>query len=214
MFTGIMEELGKIQSISSTKDGTHLEIAANIVLEGTKLGDSIAVNGVCLTVTAIKKEGFVAFVMAESLRCTNLVDLKQGDSVHLERAMAANGRFGGHIVTGHIDGQGVLRSKKKEGAAVVCTICADETILSGIVKKGSIAIDGISLTIMNVTKDTFCVGIIPHTGNHTTLLQRPIGYHYNLETDVIGKYVQRCLTSTAPITTSNITMDFLREHGF
>ncbi len=216
MFTGIIEELGTIRTISLAKEGSNLDIAATTVLEGTCLGDSIAVNGTCLTVTKLKKDGFVAFVMAESLRRTNLIDLKQGSVVHLERAMAANGRFGGHIVTGHIDGQGTLLSRKNEGAAVVLTIRADETILSGIVEKGSIAIDGISLTIMDVGTDCFRVGIIPHTGSHTTLLHRPIGYQCNLETDVIGKYIQKFLakTTTANQKQSKLTMDFLRENGF
>lgn len=142
MFTGIIEELGTIRGVSLTKDGGELQIAATTVLGGTKLGDSIAVNGTCLTVTKLEKDGFTAFVMAESLRRTNLGSLKRGSVVHLERAMAADGRFGGHMVTGHIDGQGTFLSQKPEGQAVVLTIGADPEILSGIVEKGSIAIDG------------------------------------------------------------------------
>ncbi len=216
MFTGIIEELGKIQGVSLTKDGGELDIAASMVLEGTKLGDSIAVNGTCLTVTQLRKDGFRAFVMAESLRRTNLGSLSCGSVVHLERAMSADGRFGGHIVTGHIDGQGTFLSKKPEGQAVVLTIGADEDILAGIVEKGSIAIDGTSLTVMDVGSDCFRIGIIPHTGGHTALLSRPIGYVCNLETDMIGKYVQQFLQKakhTEP-KKSSITMDFLREHGF
>lgn len=215
MFTGIIEELGTIRSLSLTKEGGNLEIAAKTVLEGTKLGDSIAVNGTCLTVTKLHKDGFTAFVMAESLRRTNLGSLKRGSVVHLERAMAADGRFGGHMVTGHIDGRGILLSKTPEGQAVVLSIGADEEILSGIVEKGSIAIDGTSLTVMDVEKDHFRVGIIPHTGGHTALLDRPMGYAFNLETDVIGKYIQKFLQKTEPNPKkSKITMDFLRENGF
>lgn len=215
MFTGIIEELGKIQSVSLTKDGGELDIAASIVLEGTKLGDSIAVNGTCLTVMQLRKDGFRAFVMAESLRRTNLGSLTRGSVVHLERAMAADGRFGGHIVTGHIDGQGTFLSQKPEGQAVVLTIGAEESVLSGIVEKGSIAIDGTSLTVMDVGSDSFRIGIIPHTGGHTALLTRPIGYVCNLETDMIGKYVQKFLQKAeAQPQKSNITMDFLRENGF
>ena len=216
MFTGIIEELGTIRGVSLTKDGGELQIAATTVLGGTKLGDSIAVNGTCLTVTKLEKDGFTAFVMAESLRRTNLGSLKRGSVVHLERAMAADGRFGGHMVTGHIDGQGTFLSQKPEAQAVVLTIGADPEILSGIVEKGSIAIDGTSLTVMDVGKDSFRVGIIPHTGGHTALLDRPKGYACNLETDVIGKYIQKFLAKNTESTPkkSTLTMDFLRENGF
>lgn len=216
MFTGIIEELGTIRGVSLTKNGGELQIAATTVLGGTKLGDSIAVNGTCLTVTKLEKDGFTAFVMAESLRRTNLGNLKRGSVVHLERAMAADGRFGGHMVTGHIDGQGTFLSQKPEGQAVVLTIGADPEILSGIVEKGSIAIDGTSLTVMDVGKDSFRVGIIPHTGGHTALLDRPKGYTCNLETDVIGKYIQKFLAKNTESTPkkSTLTMDFLRENGF
>lgn len=216
MFTGIIEELGTIRGVSLTKDSGELQIAATTVLGGTKLGDSIAVNGTCLTVTKLEKDGFTAFVMAESLRRTNLGNLKRGSVVHLERAMAADGRFGGHMVTGHIDGQGTVLSQKPEGQAVVLTIGADPEILSGIVEKGSIAIDGTSLTVMDVSKDSFRVGIIPHTGGHTALLDRPKGYACNLETDVIGKYIQKFLAKNTESTPkkSTLTMDFLRENGF
>ncbi|WP_455957687.1 riboflavin synthase [Anaerotignum lactatifermentans] len=216
MFTGIIEELGTIRGVSLTKDGGELQIDATTVLGGTKLGDSIAVNGTCLTVTKLEKDGFTAFVMAESLRRTNLGSLKRGSVVHLERAMAADGRFGGHMVTGHIDGQGTFLSLKPEGQAVVLTIGADPEILSGIVEKGSIAIDGTSLTVMDVGKDSFRVGIIPHTGGHTALLDRPKGYACNLETDVIGKYIQKFLAKNTESTPkkSTLTMDFLRENGF
>ena len=216
MFTGIIEELGTIRGVSLTKNGGELQIAATTVLGGTKLGDSIAVNGTCLTVTKLEKDGFTAFVMAESLRRTNLGNLKRGSVVHLERAMAAVGRFGGHMVTGHLDGQGTFLSQKPEGQAVVLTIGADPEILSGIVEKGSIAIDGTSLTVMDVGKDSFRVGIIPHTGGHTALLDRPKGYACNLETDVIGKYIQKFLAKNTESTPkkSTLTMDFLRENGF
>ena len=216
MFTGIIEELGTIRGVSLTKDGGELQIATTTVLGGTKLGDSIAVNGTCLTVTKLEKDGFTAFVMAESLRRTNLGNLKRGSVVHLERAMAADGRFGGHMVTGHIDGQGTVLSQIPEGQAVVLTIGADPEILSGIVEKGSIAIDGTSLTVMDVSKDSFRVGIIPHTGGHTALLDRPKGYACNLETDVIGKYIQKFLAKNTEPTPkkSTLTMDFLRENGF
>ena len=194
MFTGIIEELGTIRKVGPG----NLELAAHTVLEGTKLGDSIAVNGVCLTVTALSPTGFTADVMPETFRRTGLGGLHPGSQVNLERAMAADGRFGGHIVTGHIDGTGTVRSLRREGNAVWVTISASPELLAGIVEKGSIAIDGISLTVAAVTDQDFSVSIIPHTGAQTTLLDRKAGDTVNLETDILGKYVARLLGREAP----------------
>ena len=209
MFTGIIEELGTIRRVGPGS----LELAAHTVLEGTKLGDSIAVNGVCLTVTALSPAGFTADVMPETFRRTGLGGLHPGSQVNLERAMAADGRFGGHIVTGHIDGTGTVTSLRREGNAVWVTISAPPELLSGIVEKGSIAMDGISLTVAAVTDRDFSVSIIPHTGGHTTLLDRKAGDTVNLETDILGKYVARLLGREAP-KPSGITMEFLAQHGF
>lgn len=172
MFTGIVEEVGRVSHVISGGTSGEIGIDASHVLEGTKIGDSIAVNGVCLTVTSIKSHGFTADVMPETLRRTNLGGLRSGDKVDLERAMAADGRFGGHIVSGHIDGTGVIKSMRNEGNAVWVTIEADKDVLALIVEKGSIAIDGISLTVAAITNNDFSVSIIPHTGSETILLHK------------------------------------------
>ncbi len=212
MFTGIVEEVGKIITIKKGIKSCQLEISASKVLENTKIGDSIAVNGICLTATSISKNCFSADVMAETLRRTALSSLKSGSSVNLERAMAADGRFGGHIVSGHIDGTGIISAFKNEDNAVWVTVSSEQNILKYVVEKGSIAIDGISLTVTEVTDKFFKVSIIPHTQNETTLLMKKTGDRVNLECDIVGKYVEKFMKNTSP--KSNITMDFLTEKGF
>ena len=219
MFTGIVEEMGKIKSILRGNHSAVLAIEASKVLEGSRVGDSIAVNGVCLTVTSLGSGEFQADVMAETLRRSSLGGLGRGSRVNLERAMAADGRFGGHIVSGHIDGIGTIAAMKKEGNAMWVTVDASEKLLKYIVEKGSIAIDGISLTVAAVTERGFSVSLIPHTGAETTLLQRKPGDRVNLENDVIGKYVERLLGfgsngKDVGEEQSNLTMDFLAKHGF
>ena len=214
MFTGIIEEVGTVRRVSTGAAYGTIDIQASTVLEGTKLGDSIAVNGVCLTVTSLSSDGFTADVMAETMRRSALGQLRSGSKVDLERAMAADGRFGGHIVSGHIDGVGTIREMKHEGNAVWVTITASAAILRGIVEKGSIAIDGISLTVAAVDDTSFSVSIIPHTGAQTILLYKKPGDPVNLENDIIGKYVQRFLEPAPKAETSNITMEFLAKYGF
>ena len=217
MFTGIIEETGTVKKIIGHQISGYIEIKAGKVLEGTRIGDSIAVNGVCLTVTKLQGDSFVADVMAETLRKTNLGSLPIGAQVNLERAMAANGRFGGHIVSGHIDGTGTIQSLQPEGNAVWVTIAAPASILHLIVNKGSIAIDGISLTVAYVDDEVFKVSIIPHTGEETTLLKRRPGDVVNLENDVVGKYVEKLLAPYAQEDgeqPSGISMEFLAKHGF
>ena len=223
MFTGIVEELGTVRSVSGGGQSAVLTIEASKVLEGSKIGDSIAVNGVCLTVTSMTSRQFCADVMAETLRRSSLGALKRGSRVNLERALAADGRFGGHIVSGHIDGVGTIASMTPEGNAVWVEIRTPERLLKYIVEKGSIAIDGISLTVAKVTDTGFSVSVIPHTGSETTLLQKKTGAVVNLENDIIGKYVERLLyfhekeknpENSADGRTSGITMDFLEKHGF
>ncbi len=175
MFTGIVEEVGTIQNIQLSGSSGSLEIRAKKVLEGTRIGDSIAVNGVCLTVTGLRPKGFTADIMAETVRRSSLSRSSRGTRVNLERAMAADGRFGGHIVSGHIDGVGTIDSMRREENAVWVTITADPAILHLIVEKGSICIDGISLTVAKVTSETFSVSVIPHTGEETTLLGKKAG---------------------------------------
>lgn len=193
MFTGIVEELGIIKKISGSGVSGQLVIKAGKVLEGTGIGDSIAVNGICLTVTKMSEDSFCADVMPETIRRSSLKNAQAGDKVNLERAMAADGRFGGHIVSGHIDGTGTIESLVKEENAVWVTVAAPAEILQLIVEKGSICIDGISLTVAKLKSTSFSVSIIPHTGEETTLLSKKPGDMVNLENDVVGKYVQRLL---------------------
>lgn len=211
MFTGIIEEIGTVRRIEHGAKGARLTIQAKTVLEDTRIGDSIATNGVCLTVVSMTGDSFSADVMAESLRRSSLGTLQGGSPVNLERAMAANGRFGGHIVSGHIDGTGTIASQKREDNAVWVKIKTPAPLLRYIVEKGSIAIDGVSLTVAAVTDTDFSVSIIPHTGAQTILLGKKPGESVNLECDVIGKYVEKL---TAPHKTGGISTNFLAENGF
>lgn len=193
MFTGIIEEKGKVLSLSLSGSSGSLKIGAKKVLEGTRIGDSIAVNGVCLTVTDLQKDTFTADVMAETVRRTAFAQISSGSYVNLERAMAANGRFGGHIVSGHVDGVGTIQDTRVEENAVWVTITAGKEIMDLIVEKGSVCIDGISLTVAAVSANSFSVSVIPHTRGETTLLDKKKGDLVNLENDVIGKYVQKLM---------------------
>ena len=221
MFTGIVEEIGAVRTVVSGSEWGSLSIGARQVLEDTRRGDSIAVNGVCLTVTALSRDGFTADVMAETLRRSNLGALKVGEAVNLERALAANGRFGGHIVSGHVDNLGEIVNTKQEGSALWLTLSAPLDVLELVVKKGSVTLDGVSLTVAERTERTFSVSLIPTTQTDTTLLRKRTGDKINLETDIIGKYVRALLHKSAPAalpegqpTESRLTEDFLRRNGF
>ena len=219
VFTGIVEETGTVLFMDFSTDYGKLHIQAKKVLEGTKLGDSIAVNGVCLTVTQLKSDRVVADVMPETVHRSSLGALKSGSRVNLERAMAADGRFGGHMVSGHIDGTGTIKHIEKDGNAIRYQISASENILQGIVEKGSIAIDGISLTVASVNDKEFEISVIPHTLQETILADKREGAVVNLETDIIGKYVKRLLSFPVGAEKqdqkeSTITMDFLMRAGF
>lgn len=213
MFTGIIEECGRVKSLTISGSSGKIIIGAFKVLEETNIGDSIAVNGVCLTVTDIGRNEFTADIMAETARRSSLSKLKPGESVNLERAMSANGRFGGHIVSGHIDGTGTIVSKIEEENAVWVQISTSSAILRLIVEKGSIAIDGISLTVAKVSESDFSVSIIPHTAKETTLLNKKSGDIVNLENDIIGKYVERLINFRAADEnehrSSGLTMEML-----
>ncbi len=211
MFTGIIEEVGTVEGIRREGNCGGLTIGASAVLEGTRMGDSIAVNGVCLTVSALRPASFTADVMAETLRRSSLGELRTGSPVNLERAMPADGRFGGHLVSGHIDGTGRIASMRREGNAVWISVEAPPSILELIVEKGSVAIDGVSLTVAGVESSRFQVSVIPHTGAQTTLLNRSPGSLVNLENDLIGKYVKKLLGGSR---TGGITETFLMENGF
>jgi riboflavin synthase len=211
MFTGIIEETGSIIAIGNSS----LKIGANRILEDVHIGDSIAVNGTCLTVTAFDAKSITVDVMNETFGRTALGQLTIGAKVNLERAMAANGRFGGHIVSGHIDGTGSIVDFKNDGIAVWISIAADSDILKYVIMKGSITIDGVSLTVAYVDDKIFKVSIIPHTAKETTLLGKKVGDVVNLENDVIAKYVEKLLGFKAPDEQkSNIDIDFLTRCGF
>lgn len=215
MFTGIIEELGEVAAITKGSKSEKLTIRADRVLAGTQLGDSIAVNGVCLTVTRMTSDTFTADVMAETMRRSSLGALTRGSIVNLERAMAADGRFGGHIVSGHIDGTGTITQYVREDNAVWVTVAADASLLRYIVEKGSIAIDGISLTVAYVDAACFRVSIIPHTAQETNLLHKKPGDIVNLECDVIGKYVEKLMRPAEPDSkASGVTVDMLAANGF
>ena len=222
MFTGIIEEIGEISGVKRGHVSSRLAIRGKKIFRDLKLGDSVAVNGVCLTATSISGDIFEADVMAETLRRTNLGGFSNGTRVNLERAMAAGGRFGGHIVSGHIDGTGRVSSLVREENAVWVRIDAEDKILRYIIEKGSIAIDGISLTVAETGPGYFKVSIIPHTGEETTLLRRRPGDIVNLENDVVGKYVERLLNFSAgngeafgqKAKAGGIDLNLLSENGF
>lgn len=193
MFTGIVEELGEVAQVRPADGGLSLEIACQKVLDGTQLGDSIMVNGACLTVTTMSDRAFTADVSTETVAITTLNGLRRGTPVNLERAMAMGGRLGGHLVSGHVDGVGSVRQSRKVGRATELWFDVPASVLSLSVPKGSIAVEGVSLTINLVDEAGFSVMIIPHTGTHTTLLELTAGGRVNLEADLIGKYVARLL---------------------
>jgi riboflavin synthase len=215
VFTGIIEEIGTIRSIKRGNASAVLEIAADKVLTDVQLGDSIAVNGICLTVTEFSTRHFTVDVMPETLAKTSLASLGPGSPVNLERAMAAGDRFGGHFVSGHVDGTGVIVDKRPYGNAVLYEVEAEDGLLRYIIPKGSISIDGISLTVVDVTETSFSVSIIPHTLAETVLQYKEKGDRVNLECDMIGKYIERILTwRERKARPSSLTESFLAEHGF
>lgn len=217
MFTGIVEEIGHIRRIQRGDLWIVLEVSAQKILQGVKLGDSIAVNGTCLTVTSFTRDAFTVDVMPETLKKTSLASLGIGSPVNLERAMAAGDRFGGHFVSGHVDGMGRILEKKPYGNAIVITIDAGEDVLRYILPKGSISIDGISLTVVDTNPSSFQVSIIPHTLKETVLQYKNAGDVVNLECDMIGKYIERFILfreSRNSSKSTSITSDFLAENGF
>jgi riboflavin synthase len=214
LFTGIIEEIGHVEMIKGGKNCANIKIKAKKVLEKTRLGDSISVNGVCLTVTHLDKDTFSVDVMHETMMHSDFCNLKAGDMLNLERAMALGDRFGGHIVSGHIDGIGKIRSIQKDLTAYRYRILTSERIAGQIVLKGSITIDGISLTVTDVDKDSFEVSIIPHTMNNTILFMKKIGDLVNLENDIIGKYIAKFLMGNTKDTNKGLSMDSLLRNGF
>ena len=212
MFTGIVEEMGVIKEIAHGARSSTITINARKVLADVKIGDSINTNGICLTVVTFGKESFSVDVMPETLRRTSLGQLKTGSPVNLERALRLSDRLGGHLVSGHIDGTGTINRRWEEDNAIWFTITTDLPILRYIVEKGSVAIDGISLTVARVDSKSFGVSIIPHTQEVTTLLSKSAGDLVNIECDVIAKYIEKLTQNKDP--KRSVDRDFLLEHGF
>ena len=214
MFTGLIEEIGSIKSIVKGRNSYQFTINALKVLGDSKIGDSICTNGACLTITQMNHKDFTVDVMSETVLITNFKELKTGSRVNLERAMRLSDRLGGHMVSGHIDGIGKIISIDKDDIAWRIKIKATENIIKKILDKGSIAIDGISLTVVRVSDTNFEVSIIPHTAIETTLLNKKVNETVNLETDMIGKYVFQFLETNKRTNNNNVTMDLLQKNGF
>ncbi len=215
MFSGIIETIGAIRSLRKDAKGARIAIEAPGVLNGVRLGDSIALNGVCVTVVDFDERKFEADLSIETLRRTNLGELAVGDGCNLERAMELGERLGGHLVSGHVDGVGRIKSRKNEGDSIWLTFEAPVEVMRYVVYKGSIAVDGISLTVAACDGETFSISIIPHTNEQTTLTDKKDGGAVNLEADLIGKYVEKLLIphmeSRSP---SGVTMEKLKEQGY
>ena len=221
MFTGIIEEVGIISQLTKLSTGAIVKISCQRVLEDFKIGESAAVNGVCLTARDIQKDAFIADVMLETLRSTNLGNFFAGQYVNLERALKADGRFGGHMVLGHIDGTGRIIKNYSKGNAMIFQISSSEELMKYIVSKGSVAIDGVSLTVQSVGSRSFTVSIIPHTLKTTTLQYKLSGDTVNIETDIIGKYIKKFLLGSKSIenpskkiTSKDLTIERLKLCGF
>ncbi|MDN5348039.1 MAG: riboflavin synthase [Clostridia bacterium] len=216
MFTGLIEEIGVVIKIVAASHAARIQIAAETVLEGTRIGHSIAVNGACLTVVELGKNYFIAEAMAETLNSTTLGTLRPRDRVNLERALRLGDRLGGHLVSGHVDGVGVIRRRERIGPALELTIEGPAALAPYIARKGSIAVDGTSLTVIDVEESTFRVGIVPHTLKQTILGEKNTGAEVNLEVDILSRYLERLLnkTKTGPAQEPSITVDFLAAHGF
>lgn len=222
MFTGIIEEMGIVKSIKSKV----ITIEANKIFDDLKLGDSVAVNGTCLTVSSfegkVSPKIFNADITSETLSRTNLGDLKSGFKVNLERALTLNGRLGGHIVSGHIDGVGIIKNISKNAEDIELTIEVPPNLMKYIIEKGSVAVDGISLTVAKVNKNYFSIAIIPHTLKETILYYKKAGDKVNIENDIIGKYVEKLLSfnninknsNNKNSNINNINMEFLIKNGF
>lgn len=210
LFTGIIEEIGTVENINRSSNAMQLEIKAAKVLSDVQLGDSIAVNGVCLTVNKFSSERFFADVMPETFLATNLSTLQKGAAVNLERAMHANGRFGGHFVSGHVDGIATIKSKKAISNAIYVELAVADDLLENCILKGSITLDGTSLTIFALQKNTLTVSLIPHTNHQSVLGMKKVGEQVNVETDLLGKYVKQHVQAKP----SNMTRDFLIRNGF
>lgn len=220
MFTGIVEDLGRVKSLVKGKNSAQLSLVSPLIVSDIKLGDSIAVNGVCLTVTSFDSQSFTVDIMAETLDKTNLGALKKEDRVNLERALRLSDRLGGHLVSGHVDDLGTITGKEKQDIAIIIEVTFNPSLNKYLVPKGSVALDGTSLTIVAVDKNKFTVSLIPHTRGQTTLGFKDVGDKVNLEMDIISKYLEKLGTGDNNGTgyelgnTSKIDRSFLAERGF
>ncbi|WP_017728137.1 riboflavin synthase [Halalkalibacterium ligniniphilum] len=216
MFTGIIEEQGTVEQIRQSGEAIVMTIGSKKILEDVQIGDSISVNGVCLTVTSFNDRQFTVDLMPETVRATSLQMLSKGSKVNLERAMAANGRFGGHMVSGHVDGLGKIVAKERQDNAVYYKISVPKELRRYMIYKGSVTVDGTSLTIFAVDEDSFTISIIPHTLNETIIGSKGIGDVVNIECDMLGKYIEQFLSNrfTDEKSTQGVTTAFLEEHGY
>lgn len=214
MFTGLIEDVGTVRSLRQSGNSARLEVSTKIPLNEVVLGDSIAVNGICLTVVEVGSGIFVADVSPETLTCSSLALLSASSTVNLERALRLSDRLGGHLVSGHVDDTAVVVSRHDDGNATLFTFRAAENTLRYVVEKGSITIDGVSLTVNAVTQDTFSVSIIPHSLVKTTLNNIEIGCKVNIETDIIARYVEKLMTAPSAPSTGSLTMEHLAQNGF
>ncbi|TCT19060.1 riboflavin synthase alpha chain [Melghiribacillus thermohalophilus] len=214
MFTGIVEEVGTIKQIHREREAMEMDIQCRKMLEDIQIGDSISVNGVCLTVTRFDASSFSVDVMPETFQATSLKSLGRGDAVNLELAMAAGGRFGGHFVTGHVDGTGVIKNRYSRENALYMEISLPGDLTKYMLSKGSVAVDGTSLTIFDLTDSSFTISLIPHTQEVTILSRKSQGDVVNIECDMLTKYVYRMLNRSAEKRAGGITMEDLKTNGF
>ena len=215
MFTGIVEEVGTISRIDRGASFCHLTVHATKILDNCKEGDSISVNGICLTVTHLNQDTFVADVMAETMRRTNLENLKVSDGVNLERSLRVSDRLGGHIVAGHVDGVGNIVELKSEDIATLMTVSLSPPLMKYIAVKGSVCVDGVSLTVTDISSSSFQVSLIPFSKENTTLGLKRVGDPVNIEVDMLARYLERLISYDEEHKSSNnIDQEFLRKHGF
>jgi riboflavin synthase len=213
LFTGIVEEIGSVSRIWKTGQGYSMTIYAQTVLEGTNLGDSIAVNGTCVTVTQLSSSAFTVGLAPETQARTNLMYARAGENVHLERALTPTSRMGGHFVQGHVDSLGTLTHLQRQQDALWLNVQTTSELMQYIVPKGFIALDGVSLTVVDVLSNSFTVILVAYTQRHITLPERQVGYKMNIEVDVLGKYVEKLLYQRMN-QSSEIDVEFLAQHGF